>query len=858
MSLPLKEPCIRSLRHVGLKSSLFTTQSKIAITQGNHYTKQTLCSNVSKTLEDTCVLGIRPTSSFYMNAITAYGHAKNKDKLIATWEDYRRHYKLKSSSHHRYIKALVECGDISTAYQILRDLKTKHYVKHEEISRCLAEFVSACLERNHMYLALKTTSDYLNFADAWDKDALQQVVQSLWDAYAYHLPIDKKKMNKAEFDKFVALYRERMTVTHRTKSKDHFMPSHLFTMFKLITATHPWIPSAHACNLVLDSQLIGANYGAIKFVLAYMQKHSIQPTTHTVSVLLKALGSSLPGNEIQSLYNNLKKNNRVDVNIYQAFIKVFSEKSDTVHAQAVALDMKNEGLPLEQNTCIAIVEGFVNKEDLDQAANWLKQNEDMALNNLDAYAVLMEAWIARGKWDACMDSYAWLESKCVKEITTNRRIVKALLTARFASGKHWSHCESQLKNLSITFTPTTLFRILRTLLGIEKNGHYLVSGKSIAKALQMMEKELDVHLNSEGISRIIVALGKRGDYKQGFTIYNWVREDKSCVRARCSSSNIYRAIMYSALLNNDFRMLERAWIDMQYRKWFIECENGTKSDKIGHTLARYNMLLNGYASLLPRPDITRLKKTYQRLLKQQLSPDITTYNILIKAFVNGDNMKAANQVYRNMIDSGINPDTITANTLLNGWILRKEWAEVEKFVQKLKSTNEGKQNHGLDIVTFNLLVQSFLHLDSKSMAFSRLLKSQRKWRDALELENSRVKLSSNKIWKLFETTTGYSKETLDNYYKNSNCDDHPAASTEQSNLDCDMVHDYFVKLMDSRQQQVVNFKDTNDAFIRFFSKSTEPDQVTYKLFMKAFVNRGDFCSAFKIKQWMDFRLPSMK
>ncbi|KAG1469887.1 hypothetical protein G6F56_002999 [Rhizopus delemar] len=862
MSLPLKKPCVRSLRHVGFQPSLFIARPKSGIAQSTQaYTKRSVTpqyttqSNACKIFEETRVLGMQPTTSMYLDAITAYGYSKNADKVISTWKDYTRHYKLKSSSHHRYITALVQCGDIPTTYQILRDLKTKHYVKHEEISKCLAEFVPACIERNHAYLALKSTGDFLDYAQAWDVVALQRVAQSLWYVYSSHLPIPPQ-VNSATFDKFVDLYRKKIDVSQRSKSKHHFMPTHLFTMFKLMTTTHPLTPSAYTCNLVIESQLISGDYGAIKFILAYMQKNNIQPTTHTVSVLLKSLGPSLSGNEVQSLYNNLKKNNRIDSNIYQAFIKVFNDKSDTVYAQEVASDMEKKGLRLEQDSCIAMVEGFVNQGKLNQAAEWLERNHDTAIKNLDAYAVLMEACIAKGKWDACLESYTFLDNKKVKDITTNRRIVKALLTARFANGKYWDVCRTQLKNLDITFTPTTVFRILRNLIGIEKHGHHLVSGKTIVKAMQMMEKELNIYLNAEGISRVIVALGRRGDCHHGFEIYNWVREDKSCTRTRCGSSSIYSATMYSALLNNDFRVLERAWIDMQYRKWFIECENGTRNEKLEHTLARYNVLLNGYASRIPRPDITRLKKTYQRLLKQKINPDITTYNILIKAFVNGNNMKAANQVYQTMIDSGINPDTITANTLLNGWILRKDWAEVEEFMQRLKSENKSKQNPGLDIVTFNLLVQSFLRLDSKIMGFARLLKSEGRWYDAHEVEKARTVLPSRKVWNVFETTTGYSKETLDNFYK-SGTGDNEAIQADSFGLDFDKTCGTLMKLADS-SQSLAEKKNTKDTFIRFFSKSTEPDHITYKLFMKAFVDRKDYHSASKIKKWMNFRLSSSK
>ncbi|CEG69826.1 hypothetical protein RMATCC62417_05830 [Rhizopus microsporus] len=859
MSLQLKEPCIRSLRHVGVKPPLLNIRSKsvniqdIKKTSINYESMLKIC----KTFEDTRILGKRPTTSMYLDAITAYGYTKNKDKLIDTWEDYRRNYLLKSSSHQRYIKALIECGDMTAASKNFLDLKTKHFVKPKDIAECLVELVPACLEKNNIYLALQATNDYLNHANPWDEAALQSVTHSLWNKFSTILHLDND-ITPTTIDTFIRLYIDNINPSRRDKGKNHFSPQHLFTMFRLITVKNE-TPSAYACNLVLEAQLPDANYRAIKWVVAFMQKHHIQPTAHTISILLSAFGSFLPSKNVQFLYSSLKQNNRIDENIFQAFIKVFSEKQDMENAQAVLSDMKSEGLQLGQKPCIAIVEGFVNKDCLGQADDWLKQNEDSAQKSLDAYAVLMEAWISKGNWTECISKFAWLERKKIEGVHTNRRIIKAMLTAKFASGKCWDQCEGHLNNLSISFTPNTISRILRVMLGIEQNGHYLIPGKNIIRALQMMEQKLDVHLNSEGISRIITALGERGDISDAFALYNWVRKDNTCTRTRCSGSNIYRAMMHSAILNNDLRKLERAWVDMQYRKWFLDCESGTRSEKLQHTLARYNMLLNGYASKLPHPDITRLKKTFQRMLKHGLTPNIFTYNILIKAFAYANNMDAANQVYHNMIDAGITPDTTTANTLLNGWILQEDWKAVERFVQKLKSADDNKQQprSGLDMVTFNLLVQSFLHLDSKSMAYEKLLKRENKWYDVEQLENSRTKLKSGKIWNIFEMTTGYKKETIDNYYKSKRISE-KADSSKLIVLPSDFgsIGDFLIKA--ATDQQSVKLSNPKDAFIRFFSRSMEPDEVTYKLFMKAFYDKGDYHSASKIKEWTQFRLGCLK
>jgi hypothetical protein len=83
-------------------------------------------------------------------------------------------------------------------------------------------------------------------------------------------------------------------------------------------------------------------------------------------------------------------------------------------------------------------------------------------------------------------------------------------------------------------------------------------------------------------------------------------------------------------------------------------------------------------------------------------------------------------------------------------------------------------------------------------------------------------MPSKKVWTIFESTTGYSEKLI---------------TESKFNL-----------------QHIKNQQPNGNALVRLFSNSTEADQITYKLFMKAFVNIGDFKSASKVYQWMRYRL----
>lgn len=508
---------------------------------------------------------------------------------------------------------------------------------------------------------------------------------------------------------------------------------YLFTMMDLIFSTSLIQPTHRTLHLLLEYGFKHGLDGKVISILSHMHEPSIE----TMTLLSKKFGPQPT---------------------YTAFIQSLQSQLDYPQ----------------------LVKKMLAKGDEDKVMDWLKET---SCKDLDCYAMVLEYWLNKGDHDDCIRAFDRLKHQ-EKGTVLNRRLVKAHLTALFSKGEG----SKQINEIQIEFSSTTMTRILMNMIGQKtRTGQGIVSGKHVLTALHLMENQLNIQLSGEELGRIMSGL----DVENGFRLYTWVREQKG---ERCASNSLYRAMMTSATKHNDVRKLERVWVDMQYRKRFLMKMENEKDEP---TLRRYNVLLNGYASRLPKPDLTKVKKVFQRLLAQKVEPDRVTYNILIKSFVNANNMEAANQIFQKMRDSGIQPDTYSTNTLLNGWIIRKDWHHVETFVKELKTRTDQE----LDIVTFNLLVQSFLQLDSKTMNYTHLLKQQKKGshlKEIIQTDN----LSSQKIWSIFESTTGYGR----------------------------------------------NLKRTSDGFITLFS--TQPDHVTAKLFMKAFMNRQDYASAAKIQKWM--------
>ncbi|KAI9306806.1 hypothetical protein BJ944DRAFT_262932 [Cunninghamella echinulata] len=484
---------------------------------------------------------------------------------------------------------------------------------------------------------------------------------------------------------------------------------------------------------------------------------------------------------------------------------------------------------------------------------------------LDPYAELLEKNLKSSNWEKGIFIYNELMATAWKPVVQyNRRIIKATLMIYCAQGK-WDECERLLRHLQIQFTTKTIGRIMLVLLKLTHGNRYLVDGEKIVRSLQSFERVLNIQVNPNTIAKIINHLGERGDIEDAYQLYRWIRGEisigskgkvKLTQLQRCNRSLIYLAMINASIKNNDTSKAERAWHDRIYRGTFSEDPNSINFKPA--TLTSYNILLNIYASELPAPNLARVRRTYKRLLNHGFTPDINTYNTLIKAFVNSGKCDAAYHVFNTMLHSGTQPDSWTINTLLFGWITKREWKEVEDFVKHLQ---QEKMAQKLDMVTFNILIQGFLQLDGKIMAVEHILKKRGDWNyfKYLKKSSSPYSLTSKVIWDIFETVTGYKKKQIEYHYKHHLKNKHLSLSL--SSLSTTNVITTSSLCQKSTKPEAINDNNNNNnnnnsnnnnkkgSFLELFQEQGA-DQVTYKLFIKAFLEANDQVSAKKMTQWM--------
>ncbi|KAI9497794.1 hypothetical protein BDB00DRAFT_756090 [Zychaea mexicana] len=620
-----------------------------------------------------------------------------------------------------------------------------------------------------------------------------------------------------------------------------FTAKHLGTLMDIWTKAHPdHIPSQKTYDALLAIYAAEGDMTRLNSALADMQQHNIQPTQYMLNALLRTSVTS--PSYAKALYKASNRSNKLDKEGYASFIQAFVNAGDLESAQRVAKHMKKRPFTVSTSSHMAIVQGWVRQGQVEKAAAWLaKCNYAKLVKNqcqatLDPYAIVLEGYLHTGKWGRCMqllDSIKY-EAPMAQQ---NRRIVKATLAARIARGD-FGACERILREKQIDFTPMTIQRITHTTLDMKENNTYSVPGRSVVKGLELMETLLDLRVSAAGLSRLIDKLGERGDIQAAYDLYQRARND-----GRPLSLGVFRSMMEAAIKNNDTAMAEKV-------TYHINQTGSEHRHQTRPSLSSYNMLLNAYASRQPEPHLARMTRTFRKMLEDGHKPDVVTYNTLIKAFVQMENQKAARSIFQEMNAAGHRADSWTLNTIIQGWIAQMDWHNLEQFIKEIKI-----DGYVLDTVTFNVMLEGLLRLNNYEIRMTKLWKRQNRWSKLKQHEKHPKNAPSSKtVWEIFESAVGVKRADLEeingsveqqlqqleeNRTRRRMDVDQQVAFRRLSQLQQEQNH---------RQQRVPLQVSTNDAFYTLFQHA-KPDEVTFKLFMKAFHNANDAESASKIHRY---------
>ncbi|ORX51663.1 hypothetical protein DM01DRAFT_1346953 [Hesseltinella vesiculosa] len=496
-------------------------------------------------------------------------------------------------------------------------------------------------------------------------------------------------------------------------------------------------------------------------------------------------------------------------------------------------------------------------------------SENIPPVNLDPFvARLLEQPLEQGQleaaWAHCeqLTATSWYPS-----FLHNRRFVKATLVMCCAK-QQWRLCEEILRQRHIDMTSKTVARMIHTLIGLNhhQGSPLTISGRQIVRAIQSFERILNIQLNMYTVTKIMRYLGQVKPYKKiegsaakkrslkiddAYRLYCWVRGEigikhhksrsKLTVTGRASSSQLYLTMIDIAMAHNRTDLAERAWHHRMYSGSHVS--SPTIADFRPANLFAYNLLLNIYANELPAPNLDRIQRTYRRLIQHGHTPDVITYNTIIKALVNAGKATTAMDVLESMVASKpfhypgsspgegnadnekrcIQPDQHTVNLVLQGWVDHRNWSEVEGYVKRIQELDLVRH---FDIISFNIMVRGFLHLDGQLLAEENLYKQVSEWSSVKRLQRSAqpFPLSSTAIWEIFESTTGHQRHHLLTCLRENSV--HPCPTNERYQGFQEMFH----------------------------LNGTDPS--TCKLFIKAFSLAKDPRAASLVTKWMFRRPPS--
>ena len=150
----------------------------------------------------------------------------------------------------------------------------------------------------------------------------------------------------------------------------------------------------------------------------------------------------------------------------------------------------------------------------------------------------------------------------------------------------------------------------------------------------------------------------------------------------------------------------------------------------------YNSLIS--AHLHSRDKSKALKKVlgYFDKMKgiERCKPNIVTYNILLRAFAQAQDVNQVNALFKELGESILSPDIFTFNGVMDAYGKNGMIKEMESVLSRMKS-NQCKP----DIITFNVLIDSYgrrQDFDKMELVFKSLLRSKEK--PALPTFNSMI------------------------------------------------------------------------------------------------------------------------
>ncbi|RUP46863.1 hypothetical protein BC936DRAFT_146439 [Jimgerdemannia flammicorona] len=590
--------------------------------------------------------------------------------------------------------------------------------------------------------------------------------------------------------------------------------------------------------------------------------------------------------------------NLMNAKTFTTFMRAFAQRGCTDLAWRVVRDMLSRGIEINASMYLVMIQGYAENRQPERAQELLESlgkanlsgKSDASMNR--AWFLVMQGWSKVRAWRkvvGCFESMKTLQGGVTKllPLRPDKKCCDATVTA-LCEMKDWWMCETMLQELardevaegqkSVRPDAWTADRVVRSMLrwGGEKRKK-VVRGDDVVRAFELVRRystdkeETEVWVRM--YNRLINGLASKGDMGVARRLYEAMKKGRGGGTPAAPllpkpDLVTYNTMIVNAVASKNVRLAERVYDDLVadaalYIPPLSPSANGSPSTTPHHLRPNqitYNVLINAYANL-PKPNrpssffhLASLQRVSRKMLAHDVRPDLVTFNTLIKGFANANHMALARGFVDVMRSSGIEPDVITFNTLLAGYIRRRAWLRLEELMKQVK---QGKIKARPNGVTLNVLLKELLKIKGRG-------RGARNWRWAKMTVQERARVREDKgldrveVWKVYQAVkkgvelggraneSGTEKKTMQGkrsaVKKKAKSRSSPSVASSPSTsppirLPPNPICSYISDLFFSPQQTA--------------SSHVRPNESTYKLFMAAFLARGDRDRERKVKR--DFK-----
>ncbi|GAB2279363.1 Pentatricopeptide repeat-containing protein 5 mitochondrial [Dionaea muscipula] len=224
-----------------------------------------------------------------------------------------------------------------------------------------------------------------------------------------------------------------------------------------------------------------------------------------------------------------------------------------------------------------------------------------------------------------------------------------------------------------------------------------------------LEKYVRV-LRSEHCYLLFEELGKTDKWLQCLEVFRWMQKQRWYI----ADTGVYSKLISVMGRKGQTRMA--MWLFSEMRN------SGYRPDT-----CVYNALIT--AQLHSRDKAKALEKAlgYFKKMKgiERCLPNIVTYNILLRAFAQARDVNQVNNLFKDLDESIITPDTFTFNGVMDAYGKNGMIKEMESVLSRMRRSSQIKP----DVITFNLLIDVYgkkQEFEKMEQVFKSLLRSKEK------------------------------------------------------------------------------------------------------------------------------------